>query len=150
MDTLIRTYDGETVDVGITPKQRQVVEIMARGFFEGSDERVSIASVCRHAGITRQTYYRWMADPKFANYYASQVRYAAKAALKPIIDAVVGQAAKGNVQAAKLFLQYINELENSVNLTVTPGQLPGVNTLRQLKEQIKAQENESYNELKGD
>lgn len=133
-------YDGEVIDPSLTPKQRLCVEIMARGFFEDSDERVNITTVCKHVGITRQTYYRWMADPKFANFYASQVRYAAKAALKPIIDAVVGQAAKGNIQAAKLFLQYVNELDSNVNLTVNPGQLPGLNTLKQLKEQIRLEE----------
>jgi hypothetical protein len=144
-DNKLVAYDGEDLSdaIGLKPKQRLCIEIMARGFFEDSDERVNITNVCKRVGITRQTYYRWMTDPKFASYYASQVRYMAKSALKPIIDSVVGQAAKGNIQAAKLFLQYVNELDNNVNLTVKPGQpFGGVNTLKQLKEQIKREEEE--------
>jgi hypothetical protein len=82
------------------PDARQVslVELLIN-----PDDRRSKTEKCEAAGVPRRTFYNWMAEENFVNYYYSQLDRYTSGELPEIWKAHLRQAKAGNVPAIELY-----------------------------------------------
>lgn len=79
------------------PQQAAVLDAARYGMHR------SIKAICTAANVPRGTYYRWLADDaQFADAWANLWRGSAQGAMPLVLAAMVREAVKGNVAAARL------------------------------------------------
>ncbi len=111
-----------------SPRQARVLEAAQEA---GLDR--NITTVCASAGIAPSTFYRWLErDPGFVAAWESIWRGTIRRHLPGVVAAVIHQAQRGDVQAAKLVADLAGVLkgqETNVQVVVSQDRPP---TLREL------------------
>lgn len=63
----------------------------------------TVTELCKQAGISRSTYYRWLENPCYTKYLNDVIEKYTDAELAAVWKALLSQAKGGNVTAIKLY-----------------------------------------------
>lgn len=96
------------------PKQRYLAELLANP----EDRRTQTAKF-EEAGVPQKTFYRWKKDPNFIAYVNSLIPEYTNTQIPVAWRALCNQAAKGNIQAIKLFFEMKNLYTDKQKVEVT-------------------------------
>lgn len=100
----------------LTPKMKKVLEIMS----SARDEELSITELCRRAGVSTVSYYKYFNMPHFVNAYDKLTRDILKNAVYPIVKASIREGRKGSHQDRKMILEMTGDYQakGSLDLNV--------------------------------
>lgn len=84
----------------LKPEQLRMANLLA-----DPNETGTIVELCKKADVPRRTFYRWMEKKYFTDYVDSLISTYTDAELGAVWKALVRKAAKGDIQAIKLFYE---------------------------------------------
>ena len=93
-------------------KKETAIEIIATNI--GVDQKI----VADKIGVSPPTMRSWLADPNFVEDIYIRYMEIAGFELPAVIQATIGEAKRGNVQAARLVLEHFGKLENKLKIQV--------------------------------
>lgn len=102
-------------------KKVEVAELLTN-----PNEILSITEVCSRAGISRNTFYRWMDNPDYRDYINKLIDSYTDSENANIWKALINKAVSGDVAAQKLYFElkdkYRNKVEMSGNVVIFSGE----------------------------
>ncbi len=98
-------------DTKTTPNKERYIKFVASGCFVNG-KRLTHEEFAKNIGVSRKTLYRWQESiPDFWHQVQNIRSKAYKLKISSIYQALYKQALKGDVNASKLLLQQVGELE---------------------------------------
>lgn len=98
----------------LTPKQLEWIEVLLDPY-----TRKTLQARCRDFGITWQKHNAWMRNPLFADTLRQETNKLAADRRFEVLNGLINEAAAGNQNAAKLYLEWQGELKNEQTIHVT-------------------------------
>lgn len=82
-------------------------------------DRKSLSAKCKAFGITWQTHNAWMRNGLFRDTLRQETDRLSADRRFEVVQGLINEASAGNIQAAKVYLEWQGELKNEVNVNVT-------------------------------
>lgn len=92
-------------------KQRDIAELLVNPEFEGN-----VTAACKKVGISRNTFYRWLRDPKFKGALESAIDDYTDSELAHIWRSLIQKAESGSVEAVKLYFELKGKYKQQLDL----------------------------------
>lgn len=85
---------------GFKGAKLKVAEMLTNPDYTGS-----ISEICQSAGVSRNTFYRWMKEPEYLAYIQEQIDSFTDYELSAVWKSLIAKCKNGDVQAIKLYFE---------------------------------------------
>jgi len=119
-----------------SPEQAKLIKLLIN-----FDDRRPLKKILESSDMTRQTYYNWIKDPNFLNYYNAQVTTALKADFSGVAKALTREAKRGSHSHIKTYLEMMDKYTQKVDINVTNDQIKNMSD-KELQEILRDEERE--------
>jgi len=94
-----------------TPKQRYSMEL-----YLDWTKKLTLKDIALKTGVKRMTLYRWRRNPNYINYLQKLSNKMLQEAIPIAEKALVREVNKGDVQAIKLFFEYVGRFREEMDI----------------------------------